>query len=274
MLDSSGIVRPSKGCFVRRSVSFLAGLALFAAPLSAVAQTAPSASPAPGGWHGGAHRGMGMPPGAATFALRGAYDAIGHAESAGGSGSYLDAARAHYREALARNAKADTRGSMAEARAASSLARASVALIPPPVPHDVPAPPSPAPGGMRDAGEMRPEGPPPMMGEGPPMGGERGGPGGRGGQGGMRHREGGDGVADLAHLATLANTDEAKHLANDALSANLASQRAAFAGNREEAMRQSRLSHDLADAVRALASLNMKPRTQTPATLKSGQAGR
>jgi len=251
-------------------VSFLAGCALFATPLAALAQAAPSASPAPGGWHGGPHRGMmGMAAGAATFALRGAYAAIGHAEAAGGSGPYLDAARAHYRDALARNAKSDTRGSVAEARAASSLARASIALIPPPVPHDVPAPPSPAPGGMRDAGEMRPEGPPPMMGEGPPMGGRPpmgGERGGRGGEGGMRHREGGDGVADLAHLAAIANTDEAKHLANDALNANLASQRAAFAGNREEAMRQSRLSHDLAGAVRALAAINMTPRTRSKAT--------
>jgi len=78
----------------------------------------------------------------------------------------------------------------------------------------------------------------------------------RGGHGGR----GGGGIADLGKLAALANTDEAKRFANDALNANLASERAAFAGNHEEAMRQRRLAGDLAGAVRALAFLNGTPR--------------
>jgi len=244
----------------------LVGAGLFAAPAIAAAQSAPapsaSAHPA-GGWPQRHRPMMGRDPGmGSALALRGAYAAIGRAEAGGGTGAYLDAAKAHYRDALARSAKSDTRGAMAEARAASSLARASMALVAPPVPHDVPAPPAPpAGGGMMGAGD-RPEA--------PPMGGERGpmmsggGPGGPGGWGGMRgHRDGGgEGIENLAKLAALADTDEAKHLANDALSANMASERAAFAGNREEAMRERRLSGDLAGAVRALASLNMKPPTR------------
>jgi hypothetical protein len=74
------------------------------------------------------------------------------------------------------------------------------------------------------------------------------------------HHGGGEGIENLAKLAALANTDEAKRFANDALSANMASERAAFAGNREEAMRQRRLAGALAQAVHALASLNMTPR--------------
>jgi hypothetical protein len=249
----------------------LVGAALFAAPAIATAQTAPapSASAHPSGWHG--HRPMmGLKPGmGSAFALRGAYGAIGHAEAAGGSGPYLEAAKAHYRDALTRNGKSDTRGAMAEARAASSLARASMALVAPPVPHDIPTPPAiPAGGGMMGAAD-RPEGPPMDGGPHPMMGG-RGGPGapdgwgGPGERGGMHgHRGGGEGLENLAKLAALANTDEAKRFANDALNANLAAERAAFAGNREEAMRERRLAGDLAGAVRALASLNMKPHQRT-----------
>ena len=258
---------------MRAPVCLLFGAALIAAPVVAVAQTAPApaASVRPAGWahHRPPMRG-GAPGWGSAMALRGAYAAIGRAEGGGGSGMYLDAAKAHYRDALARNVKSDVRGAMGEARAAMSLARASMALVPPPGPHDVPAPPAvPAGGGMHGAAD-RPEGGPPM--DGPPMGGPgmagmggSGGPGahawgGPGKRGGMPHHEGGDGVADLAHLASIANTDEAKRLANDALNANLASERAAFAGNRQEAMRQHRLAGDLAGAVRALASLNMTPR--------------
>jgi hypothetical protein len=235
----------------------LVGAALFAAPAIAAAQTAPapaaSARPA-GGWHGAHRPMMGRNPALGTaYALRGAYASIGHAEAGGGSGPYLDAAKAHYRDALARNGRSDTRGAMAEARAASSLARASLALVAPPVPHDVPAPPAPPAGGGMMGAADRPDGPPMDGGHGPMMDG-RGGPGGRGGM-----REHGDGIADLAKLASLANTDEAKRFANDALNANMASERAAFAGNREEAMRQRRLAGALAGAVRALASLNMTP---------------
>jgi hypothetical protein len=196
-----------------------------------------------------------------AYTLRGAYRAIGHAEASGGGGPYLDAAKAHYRDALARNGRSDTRGAMAEARAASSLARASMALVAAPVPHDIPAPPAaPAGGGMMGAAD-RPEGGP--MGEGP--GGPAGRPDGWGGRGGMREHRGGDGIEDLGKLAALANTDEAKRFANDALNANMASERAAFAGNREEAMRQHRLAGALAGAVRALASLNMTPRQRSGA---------
>jgi len=251
---------------VRHSLSLLVAATLIAAPSVAAAQTAPapaaSARPA-GAWHG--HRPMmgGEPGMGSALALRGAYNAIGHAEAAGGSGPYLEAAKAHYREALTRNGKSDTRGATAEARAASSLARASMALVAPPVPHDVPAPPAlPAGGGMMGAAD-RPDGPP-MGGERGPMMEGRGGPGGPGGwgprgeRGGIGHHGGGDGIENLAKLAALANTDEAKRFANDALNANMASERAAFAGNREEAMRQRRLAGDLAGAVHALASLNMK----------------
>jgi len=256
---------------LRISLSLLVGAALFAAPAIAAAQSAPapsaSAHPA-GGWPQRHRPMMGRNPGMGTaFALRGAYVAIGHAEEDGGSGAYLDAAKAHYRDALARNAKSDTRGAMAEARAASSLARASMALVAPPVPHDVPAPPAqPAGGGMMGAAD-RPEGPPMDGGHGPMMG-SPGGPGGPDGWGGGQHGgmrgHGGAGIENLAKLAEIANTDEAKHLANDALSANMAAERAAFAGNREEAMRERRLAGDLAGAVRALAALNMTPRTHPP----------
>jgi hypothetical protein len=205
---------------------------------------------------------MGRNPGmGSAYALRGAYSAIGRAEAGGGSGPYLDAAKAHYRDALARNGRSDPRGAMAEARAASSLARASMALVVPPVPHDVPAPPAPPAGGGMMGAADRPEGPP-MDGGRPPMMDGRGGPGGpgewgRGERDGMRGH--GEGIENLGKLASIANTDEAKRLANEALSANMASERAAFAGNHEDAMRQHRLAGDLAEAVRALASLNMTP---------------
>jgi hypothetical protein len=248
------------------------GAALFAAPVIASAQTAPAASASPasahpkGGWQG--HRPMmGRNPAVGTaYALRGAYRAIGHAEAGGGGGPYLAAAKAHYRDALARNGRSDTRGAMAEARAASSLARASMALVAPPVPHDIPAPPAPPAGGGMMGAADRPDGAPMDGGPGPMMG--RGGPAGwgeRGARGGMRGDRGGDGIENLEKLAALANTDEAKHLATDALNANMASERAAFAGNREEAMRQHRLAGALAGAVRALASLNMAPRQRSGA---------
>ena len=248
---------------MRTSVSFLVGAALLAAPSVAGAQTAPASSAAQ--HQGTGHHWTGeAPAGAAVHALRFAYAAIGHAEAAGGNGAYLDAARASYREALARNTSFDTHGSIALAEAAASLARAATALVPPPVPHDVPAPPAaPVDGGLRGPGGPA---------EGPPRGGEKRGEWGgehAGGppQGGGFGRRGGgeEGIGGLAHLAAIANTDEAKRFANDALNANLAAERAAFAGNHEEASRQHRLAGDLARAVRALAAVNLKP-PASPAT--------
>ena len=52
----------------------------------------------------------------------------------------------------------------------------------------------------------------------------------------------------------LQNTPEANDLARNALEANIAHERALFAGNRDEGMRQRRLARDLSSAVRMLAS--------------------
>jgi hypothetical protein len=57
----------------------------------------------------------------------------------------------------------------------------------------------------------------------------------------------------LARDAALANTAEASDFAKNALEADVARERALFAGNREEGMRQRRLARDLSTAVRMLA---------------------
>jgi hypothetical protein len=195
----------------------------------------------------------------AAFALRGAYRAIADAQVLGSS-SYLDAAKNHYRGALARYARQDA-GAAAEAMAAAALARAATAEHPAPAPKDIPPPPAvvagafpaqrpdaPGPGGMRG-------GPPPGMPDGPrPSGGRMaGGWGSRGGFGGRFD------PTRLAADAKLAGTAEARELAQKAVDADVARTRAAYSGNLEEASRQGRLANDLALAVRSLARADHPP---------------
>jgi hypothetical protein len=220
---------------------------VFALPVIAVAQSAP-APPTDAARTAFAERG-------ATMALRGAYHWIADAEARGAS-TYLDAAKVHYRNALARLQRHDA-GAASEAMAASALARASEAEHPVAVPHDIPAPPElvAGPGG-------------PMQHAGPPMP-QRGL--------GMRGH-GMSGRFDATRLAAdakLANTPEASDLAQKALDADIARTHAAFSGNAQEAMRQGRLASDLALAVRSLA-LADHPRTferrrpMTPGTTGGG----
>ena len=206
---------------------------------TALAQSAPAAPSAPSA----ARSAFAVR--AANFALRGAYHAIADAEARGAT-TYLDAAKTHYRGALARLARQDP-GAASEAMAASALARASVAEHPVPAPRDIPAPPA-----LAQAG---PNGPPMMM--RPPMNGPqimqrppqmRGGPEmHRGPQMGMHHR-GPGGMAGrfdatrVAADAKLANTAEARDLAQKAVDADVARTHASFAGNRDEAMREGRVA--------------------------------
>jgi hypothetical protein len=219
------------------------GLALSGTALAQTAPTAPSA-PSAGARAAFAAR-------AATFALRGAYHAIADAEARGAS-TYLDAAKTHYRDALARLGRQDP-GAAGEALAASALARAAVADHPEPAPRDIPAPPA-----------LAQSGTPPMMMRRPPMGGGpqmQRGPQMRG-----RMHRGPRGMAGrfdatrVAADAKLANTAEARDLAQKALDADVARTHAAFAGNMDEAMRQGRLASALATAVRAIAMAD-HPRT-------------
>jgi hypothetical protein len=208
----------------------IAGSALFALALSGVAsaQTTPdtAAAPAPAAsarpW---STRG-------AAVALDMAYRAIGEAQVLGTS-SYLDAAKNHYRDAMARYARQDA-GAAAEAMAAAALARAAAVEHPAPAPRDLPTPPAVAADPMPG---MRP-------GEMPPM---RRGPRGR------------FDPTRLAADAKLADTAEARDLAQKAVDADVARTRAAYAGNRDEAMRQGRLANDLAMAVRLLARADHPP---------------
>lgn len=181
----------------------------------------------------------------AAFALRGAYRAIAEAQAIGATG-YLEAAKNHYRAALARFARNDP-GAASEAMAAAALARASAAEHPPAAPRDIPTPPAVSFAG--GDGPMRPPGP--AVRGGPP-----GGPGGMAGRrptyGGFPMRGRFDANA-LANDMNIANTAEAKQLAQKAVEADVARTRAEFAGNAEEAMREGRLAGDLAMAVRALA---------------------
>ncbi len=175
---------------------------------SAVAQTAPAAPSAPPAARAAfAER-------AASFALRGAYRTIGDAEARGAS-TYLDAAKTHYRDAIARLGRHDA-GAASEAMAAAALARASIAEHPVPAPRDIPAPPALAAAGPR----------------------------------GM---DGRFDATRLAADAKLANTAEVRDLAQKAVDADVARTHADFSGNREEAMRQGRIASSLAMAVRSLA---------------------
>ncbi|HEX3463121.1 MAG TPA: hypothetical protein VHS78_03575 [Candidatus Elarobacter sp.] len=254
--------------------SFLVvALAALTVPGAALAQAAPPANPPPG-----------APPGSTTqtlraqsvfrarvtdsaFALTMAYHAIGRAENAGATGHYIDAARTHYRSAIARHGRNDDAGASAEARLVSDLARVAVDERPanaPTGPKDVPAPPTPRPSQARGRDGA------PGMGGGawrgmPGMPGMPGGPpefGGiqmmRIGDGpgfGMRHGGGFD-ATRLAEVLKVETGPEARQLAQNAVDANSAAQRAALAGNVEEASRQSRISGDIAAAVHDLAALN------------------
>jgi hypothetical protein len=227
---------------------------------TAIAQTAPSASTAPSAAARSAAR-QAFADRAAAFALRGAYHAIADAEARGAS-TYLDAAKTHYRDAIARLARHDA-GAASEAMAASALARAAVAEHPVAAPRDIPAPPALAAGGpmmprpmmqrptvaMNGAGG-RMGGAPQMGMRGPQMRGHRG----------SRGMMGRFDATRLAADVKLANTAEARDLAQKALDADTARTHADFSGNREEAMRQGRIASSLAMAVRSLA-LADHPRT-------------
>jgi hypothetical protein len=248
----------------------LAAVAFVAASSAASAQNAPtpraSAGPRP------AHN--------ATFPLIMAYHAIGRAEIAGATGHYIDAAKTHYRSAIARNGNGDAAGAAGEAMLASDLARAAMDEHPRPapvLPKDIPAPPSPAagafhggPGGMGHGPMAAGPGGGPGMG-GPGMGGPgmMGGHGMMGGDGMMAHhgmmgRHGFGGMrrheefnaTRLAELLKVETGAEAHQIAQAAVDANEAAQRAALAGNVELAARQTRVSGDLAAAVRDLAITN------------------
>lgn len=207
---------------------------------SAIAQSAPApASSAPF-----AERG-------ATFALRAAYHSIADAEARGAS-TYLDAAKTHYRDALARLGRHDP-GAAAEAMAASALARASVAAHAVPAPSDIPAPPALSAAGPR----MTPRGPQPAR---PPMRGPQ-----------MRGRFD---PTRLAADAKLANSAEARDLAQKAVDADVARTHAAFSGNMDEALRQGRIAGALASAVRALALADHPPAfRRRPAGAAAGTVG-
>ena len=214
----------------------------------------------------------------AVFPLNAAYHEIGRAEQAGATGHLLEAARTHYRGAMARYGKNDSAGAAAEARLAVDLARAALDERPAPTaptPRDLPAPPAmpsmPGPPG---------DGHPPMgMGMGMGMGmhemrifhaevpGDAGGVR-------FQMRRGFD-ATRLAEELKLETGPEARQLAQNAVDANAAAQRAALAGNVAEAARQSRLSEDLMAAVSALVALNhpelrrsAAPHVEIPGTLR------
>ena len=250
---------------------------------SALAQTAPASSAS-------------FADRAATFAIRGAYHSIADAEARGAS-AYLDAAKTHYREALARLGRHDP-GAAAEAMAATALARASVAAHVVPAPTDIPAPPAltatgprtiprgpvalagpgaqangSAPGRAPQTG--RPQFGRPQFGRGPQTRGPQGPRGGRGpGAGGFAGRFD---PTRLAADAKLANTAEARDLAQKAVDADVARTHAAFSGNMEEALRQGRIAGALSSAVRALAladhppTFRRRPATAATVGLATGQ---
>lgn len=200
-----------------------------------------------------------------AFALGAAYREIGRAENAGATGHYIDASRTHYRSAIARHGRNDDRGASAEARLAQDLARVALDERGPNAqtgPRDVPAPPTPRPpaNGARD-GAIVIDGQPRVFPGGMP-------PGGMPGFGEMRvmriseeggfgmRRGGGFDATQLAEILKVETSPEARQLAQNSVDANSAAQRAALAGNVDEAARQSRISGDLVAAVHDLAALN------------------
>jgi hypothetical protein len=98
--------------------------------------------------------------------------------------------------------------------------------------------------------------------------------------GGMHHRRHGmSGTFDATRLAAdakLANTPEARDLAQKALDADIARTHAAFSGNNDEAMRDGHVASDLAMAVRSLALADHPPafqrRPMMPGTMHRGAA--
>jgi len=231
-----------------RSTLVLAAVLLAASPAPATAQNAP----APGGAPPRAMQRTAPDP---AFALMMAYRAIGRAETAGASGRFVDAARSHYRAAIDRYGRNDATGAGAEARLASDLARAATDERPrtaPAGPRDVPAPPSPRPradvanapmpGGAPDGMPMRGHMMPGMM---RPRGMMRGGFG--------RHEFS---ATHLAEALKIDNGAEARQLAQAAVDANVAAQRAALSGNVQDAGRASRVAGDLMAAVDDLVRLN------------------
>ncbi|HEX3551312.1 MAG TPA: hypothetical protein VHT53_13090 [Candidatus Elarobacter sp.] len=222
----------------------------------------------------GAPRAITRPAPDPALPLMMAYRAIGRAEQAGATGHFIDAARTHYRGALARYGRNDGTGASAEASLASDLARAATDERPRtamPGPKDVPPPPSPRPraaggamGGPGGAmggpggfpGEFRGNEPGPMMaggGHGPGGFMARGhGFGGFGGGFGPR----GFSATRLAEALKVETGPEARQLAQAAVDANASAQRAALAGNVEEAGRASRVAGDLMAAVDDLVRLN------------------
>ncbi|HYW52505.1 MAG TPA: hypothetical protein VE826_00975 [Dongiaceae bacterium] len=226
--------------------TFVAGAVMaLALPGAVMAQGAPPANP------------QAMPrrvPDSA-YALGAAYRDIGRAENAGATGHYIDAARTHYRSALDRRGRNDETGASAEARLASDLARVAVDERPANAstgPKDVPAPPTPrpGPGGPADGGAMMR-----IMGGDGPMGPDRA-PMMRVMSDVIRIHHGGFDATGLAELLKVETGAEAHALAQNAVDANAAAQKAALSGNVAEASRQSRISDDLAAAVHDLAVLN------------------
>jgi len=190
----------------------------------------------------------------ARLPLTMAYRAIGLAEAFGASGHYLDAAREHYRGALARYGHGDQPGAGAEARLAGDLARVALAERPLPTPHDLPAPPAPAadmsaPKTMTGVAAM--------------------GPGGGCGpcamRRGMRGRgRGAVGIAEVGRLLKIENTPEAHALADAAFAADQAAVKAAYGGDLPTARRQKRIADALGSAVRDLAMLDHPELRQRP----------
>jgi hypothetical protein len=251
--------------------SFLAvALVALTVPGAVLAQGTPPAGPAPVAPPGTDGQRLNMPPVFrprvvdSAFALGAAYREIGRAENAGATGHYIDASRTHYRSAIARHGRNDDRGAAAEARLAQDLARVALDERGPNAqtgPRDVPAPPTPRPvpnrgrdGATVIDGQARAM--PGGMPDGPPgFGGMRVFRIGDEGGFGMR-RGGGFDATQLAEILKVETGPEARQLAQNAVDANSAAQRAALAGNVEEAARQSRISGDLVAAVHDLAALN------------------
>jgi hypothetical protein len=246
---------------MRSLLLIAAGVVVTFAP--AAAQTAAAPAPVPSA--------MMLRAVNAALPLNAAYREIGRAEQAGATGRFLEAARTHYRGAMDRNGKNDAAGAAAEARLASDLARVALDERPaplPPTPRDLPPPP-PLPSGppqgmmiMRSGSDM-PKMPMPAM-PGPGMPGMSGLPGmmemhammeEMHGPGGFAHMHGFD-ATHLAELLKIETGAEAHQLAQAAVDANSAAQRAALAGNVAEARKQTRISGDLMAAVSSLVALN------------------
>lgn len=246
-------------------------------PLGALAQTAPSSTAAPAtaphapSSHGDAWHTRQAPNPAR--ALNQAYRIIGEAEARGAKGRWLDAARAHYKNALARNGRGEAGQAAAEAMASAALARASIAALGRPIPSDLPTPPAMiAHDGANDWHRSEAPVHPGMMGA-MPMPAASGAPNpmmamqmmhaqmmSQGGW--MQHHAHPFDAAKVAADAKLAGTAEASDIAKAALDANVAAEHAAFDGKHDEAMRQRGIARSLAAAVRNLARAEHPQATQ------------